>query len=405
MDLEPARMHAAGSRPMWLARLGLLALLTQSLGPAPLLPVALVCVLGLAWPARPEPSLRPRRLVLLAAFGFELTVALGAALGPEPQVASLLAVELIAAGVHGLLFESRAAPFTTVAMAVGALAAAGHGALGVSGLIAVAGAGAGAMSRWAGQVASQGSARLRAEAALRLAMQAQWLERQAVPSDDPHRLRAFHHDLNNTLQGALLASDGLVGALGKPGNPALALELASEIADELYRVSRMTRDFRPVQPRPLARARVSVEAVAAATVARCRLRFAAVTVAHTPGGALELDLVGGEDALQRVLEGLLVNACEGDGQRRAAAVQLQLESTPELLRLRVLDDGPGFPGERLLAPAEPFWTTKPSHHGLGLCTAEMLVRANGGALARTSRPEGGACVTVELPRRTSSAAA
>ena len=48
---------------------------------------------------------------------------------------------------------------------------------------------------------------------------------------------------------------------------------------------------------------------------------------------------------------------------------------------------------------DPFFTTKGAVHGvgLGLFVAEGLVRAAGGRLTATNRPEGGARFRVELP--------
>ena len=64
--------------------------------------------------------------------------------------------------------------------------------------------------------------------------------------------------------------------------------------------------------------------------------------------------------------------------------------------ISVCDDGPGFSAEHLAGPITGFQSTKADGTGLGLYTAERLVRASGGSVARENGPEGGARVTAVL---------
>jgi len=70
------------------------------------------------------------------------------------------------------------------------------------------------------------------------------------------------------------------------------------------------------------------------------------------------------------------------------------------VRLEVLDRGPGLAPEAAERVFDPFFTTKDEVHGvgLGLYTAEGLVRAAGGTLTASNRVPGpGARFVVELP--------
>jgi steroid delta-isomerase-like uncharacterized protein len=100
------------------------------------------------------------------------------------------------------------------------------------------------------------------------------------------------------------------------------------------------------------------------------------------------------------LEHLATNACEGHDAAGARAVEIAVEEQPQLeaLAVRVSDDGPGFSPEMLARPVAPFATSKQNGTGLGLYTAERLVRASGGSLRRENVPGGGAAVTVYLER-------
>jgi PAS domain S-box-containing protein len=69
--------------------------------------------------------------------------------------------------------------------------------------------------------------------------------------------------------------------------------------------------------------------------------------------------------------------------------------------LRVADSGPGMPPEVVGRLFEPFFTTKPRGRGtgLGLSTAQAIVRSHGGAIQVRTEPDIGSTFTVLLPRR------
>lgn len=108
---------------------------------------------------------------------------------------------------------------------------------------------------------------------------------------------------------------------------------------------------------------------------------------------------GGEAALVRVFEQLLVNAREGNGKRGAETVRL-VASRVSRDRVRVVidDDGPGWtPAVRAAAGRSHGTTTKPGSSGLGLWLATSAVRAAGGHLGLGEpSSRAGARVTIEL---------
>ncbi|MDD5391134.1 MAG: HAMP domain-containing sensor histidine kinase [Gallionellaceae bacterium] len=74
------------------------------------------------------------------------------------------------------------------------------------------------------------------------------------------------------------------------------------------------------------------------------------------------------------------------------------EATRAVL-LRVRDDGPGIPAERIGQVFDPFFTTRAPGEGtgLGLYIVAEIVQEHGGAIAVTSQPGGGACFSLWLP--------
>jgi signal transduction histidine kinase len=84
------------------------------------------------------------------------------------------------------------------------------------------------------------------------------------------------------------------------------------------------------------------------------------------------------------------------------AIQVSSASTPDGLRLRVSDTGPGVPPELREHLFERFaqWNVNgvaPGSAGLGLAIAKEIVEAHGGRIFVDNAPDHGTCFTVELP--------
>lgn len=102
--------------------------------------------------------------------------------------------------------------------------------------------------------------------------------------------------------------------------------------------------------------------------------------------------------LQQVLFNVLLNAAqamEGRGRIDAATERL----AGGRLRIRVMDHGPGIPEGHMQRVFEPFFTTKAPGEGtgLGLAICYEIVHELGGTLSAANRPEGGACIDIQLP--------
>jgi signal transduction histidine kinase len=103
-------------------------------------------------------------------------------------------------------------------------------------------------------------------------------------------------------------------------------------------------------------------------------------------------------ALRRALANLMENAAKYGGQARVS-----LLDRGESLVVRIDDDGPGIPEPDLETVFKPFRRLEGSRSretggtGLGLTVARSIVRAHGGEIVLTNRPEGGLRVEVPLP--------
>ncbi len=252
------------------------------------------------------------------------------------------------------------------------------------------------------------------ERALRVALEARlWEDRieHADPQEsDPEELRRRRHEANNALSTALLSAQFLLAASraeAAHSKPSADQHLAAEeLVDALQRLKGMIGQGRAAAtttgPRaPLVSATELLDGVVA-SAARARALHPRVAVEVTLASAAveraRVAVCAGADGLARVLDALLENACEGDGERAASrvAVRVGAEGEVDVVSLEISDDGPGFAKEKLATPSPAFATTKDGRLGLGLYTAERILFASGGSLRRENSPGGGARLTVFL---------
>ncbi|EZP52441.1 ATP-binding protein [Delftia sp. RIT313] len=106
-------------------------------------------------------------------------------------------------------------------------------------------------------------------------------------------------------------------------------------------------------------------------------------------------------SLRRCLQNLLENAL-----RYGRDAELRISDSDDLLRIDVLDQGPGIAQEQLAQVLEPFYRMEASRNagsggfGLGLSIADAVAKAHGGRIVLGNREGGGLEAVLELPRKT-----
>ena len=105
--------------------------------------------------------------------------------------------------------------------------------------------------------------------------------------------------------------------------------------------------------------------------------------------------------LRQVLHNLMRNSIEATEHQDNARVEIATRrlpgSAPELIEIRVSDNGPGFASDIVHEAFDPYVTSKPKGTGLGLAIVKKLVEEHGGQITARNREHGGAEIVILLP--------
>jgi two-component system nitrogen regulation sensor histidine kinase NtrY len=103
-----------------------------------------------------------------------------------------------------------------------------------------------------------------------------------------------------------------------------------------------------------------------------------------------------EQQISRAILNLLKNAAEAFEAREGHKGVIMVECHAEggHCRLRIMDNGPGFPPDKMHRLLEPYMTTRAKGTGLGLAIVKKIIDDHKAQLALENLPEGGACVTI-----------
>lgn len=109
--------------------------------------------------------------------------------------------------------------------------------------------------------------------------------------------------------------------------------------------------------------------------------------------------VNGE-LIYRAIENVIRNAVKYTA--KGTSVDVDASVTPEQLRIRVSDHGPGVPQKDLESIFRPFTSSgasgTTSGYGLGLAITKTALQRHGGDVVAVNKPEGGLNVTILLPK-------
>lgn len=191
-----------------------------------------------------------------------------------------------------------------------------------------------------------------------------------------------------------------------PADPGEAERMLRESASGIERIVSIVRQLGAFARGP--EAAEAPQSVSLTEVASWAVMLTRKTIEARATLVTELDpslppFVGRPGRLAQVVTNLLVNSSQAmDSADAAHRIWLRTSQTEDHLHLTVEDTGTGFSDKAKERAFEPFYTTKARGEGtgLGLAVARDIVRSHGGSLELGNRPEGGARVTMTLPKDT-----
>lgn len=199
-------------------------------------------------------------------------------------------------------------------------------------------------------------------------------------------LAAISHDLRTPLTLLRLRAE----TVDNPDNRTRMLATIAEMDDMVGATLAFARDEATTEPRR----RADLAALLASIVDD--MADAGLPVTMEPSEPVVCECQPG--GLKRALANLLDNAVKYGGRAHA-----HIGIASQTVEITIDDDGPGIPEEELARVLEPYYRSEASRNretggvGLGLAIALATVRAQGGRLSLSNRPEGGLRAIVALP--------
>ena len=105
-----------------------------------------------------------------------------------------------------------------------------------------------------------------------------------------------------------------------------------------------------------------------------------------------------EQQISRVLLNLLKNAAEAMEAKPEinGAITIECMKEGQFCKLRIYDNGPGFPPDKMNRLLEPYMTTRAKGTGLGLAIVKKIIDDHKAQLSLENAKEGGACITITI---------
>ena len=160
----------------------------------------------------------------------------------------------------------------------------------------------------------------------------------------------------------------------------------------------MTNFLEAVRPRPPDLAETDLADVLAEVLRFQQQELAdrGITVEAETSAALP-PVMADRNQLKQVFFNLIKNAAEA--MRPGGRLRIRSRADDERVQLLFGDTGGGIRPEDLAKIFQPYHTTKPGGHGLGLMIVQRIMREHGGHAAVESKEGVGTVVTLDFPRK------
>jgi two-component system C4-dicarboxylate transport sensor histidine kinase DctB len=212
---------------------------------------------------------------------------------------------------------------------------------------------------------------------------------------------AIAHEINQPLAAirTFMASAKVFARQGKVAQVVGNLDLITDLAERMARITGHLKTFarksEPGHPEP-----VAIERAVEGTLFLLESQIKAAGVNFEKDIEPDLWVSGHAVQLEQVILNLVRNALDAIADRDDPRIRIAARASADTVFISVADNGPGIEADRINQIFDPFFTTKPVGKGLGLglSISYGIVQDFGGQIHAVNRPEGGAELTVELPR-------
>lgn len=198
------------------------------------------------------------------------------------------------------------------------------------------------------------------------------------------------HDVRNPLNYLSLGLDHVLATVEGPELTKIGAQMKSELRRADDRIAELLSLGRPVTITPMElELRPLIESLATNTSTALH----PITVHGAEPGIVSWDA----SVVEEILRNLLTNARQA--MSGGGPIAITLEVVAEQIAIHVDDRGAGFEENVKAHLFEPWFTTKSEGVGLGLMLARKAARQHGGDLRAANREDGGARLSLILPRR------
>jgi two-component system, sporulation sensor kinase E len=209
------------------------------------------------------------------------------------------------------------------------------------------------------------------------------------------------HELGNPLNSLTIHLQLIERKLKKLGAAPEAKALSESVGVCREEVARLdgiiTHYLEAIRPNPPDLAETDLAEVLAEVLKFQKREFADRGITVEVDTAALAPVMGDRNQLKQVFFNITKNAMES--MQPGGRLVVRSRADDDSVYLLFGDSGSGIRQEDLVRLFEPYHTTKPGGHGLGLMIVQRILRAHGGHVGIESREGKGTVVTLQFPRK------
>jgi two-component system, sporulation sensor kinase E len=210
------------------------------------------------------------------------------------------------------------------------------------------------------------------------------------------------HELGNPLNSLTIHLQLIERKLKKLGRSAEAASITESVGvcrEEVARLDGIITHFlEAIRPNPPDLAETDLEEVLAEVLKFQKREFSDRGIAVELETPVELpSVMADRNQLKQVFFNITKNAMEA--MQPGGRLKIKTRADDDSVYLLFGDSGSGIRQEDLVKLFQPYHTTKPGGHGLGLMIVQRIMRMHGGQVGVESREGLGTVVTLQFPRK------